>query len=183
MDPISIGGGIIEIMSSFCYLGSVVERHGGVCEELSVRVSRAAAVFGALHRSVFSDGSLSIFTKSIVYKAVVLGVLLYAVETWPIKQRELHSLEVFHHRCLRTILGISRAQQIAQHISNEEVQGSMGMPVPLGDIISSRRLRWLGHLGRMCDSCLPKQILFGWLPQCRPPYDIKLRWRDRVRKD
>ena len=58
MDPISIGGGIIEIMSSFCYLGSVVERHGGVCEELSVRVSRAAAMFGALHRSVFGDGSL-----------------------------------------------------------------------------------------------------------------------------
>jgi len=45
-------------------------------------VSHAAAVFGALHRSVFSDGSLSILTKNIVYnKAVVLGVLLYAVET------------------------------------------------------------------------------------------------------
>ena len=113
----------------------------------------------------------------------VLGVLLYAVETWPIKQRELHSLEVFHHRCLRTILGISRAQQIAQHISNEEVRGRVGMPVSLGDIISNRRFRWLGHLGRMCDSRLPKQILFGWLFQCHPPHAIKLRWRDRVRKD
>ena len=116
---------------------------------------------------------MSIFT-SIVYKAVVLGVLLYAVETWPIKQRELHSLEVFHHRCLRTILGISRAQQIAQHISNEEVRGRMGMPVPLGDIISNCRLCWLGHLGRMCDSCLPKQFLFGWLPQCHPSHGVKL---------
>jgi len=81
-----------------------VECHGGVNEELTVRPSCAAAVFGALHRSVFSDGSLSILTKSIVYKAVVSGVL-YAVEAWPIKQRELHSLEVFHHCCLRTILG------------------------------------------------------------------------------
>ena len=41
-------------------------------------MSHAAAVFGALHRSVFGDGSLSIFTKSIVYKVVVLGVLIYA---------------------------------------------------------------------------------------------------------
>jgi len=78
LDPISIGDGIIEIVSSFRYLGSVVEHHGDVCEELSVRVSHAAAVFGALHRSVFGDGSLSIFTKSIVYKVVMLGVLLYA---------------------------------------------------------------------------------------------------------
>ena len=53
-----------------------------------MRVSRAAAVFGALHRSVFSDGSLSIFTKNIVYKVVILGFLHYVVETWPIKQRE-----------------------------------------------------------------------------------------------
>jgi len=36
LNPISIGGGTIETVSSFCYLGSVVERHGGVCEELSV---------------------------------------------------------------------------------------------------------------------------------------------------
>ena len=43
-----------------------------------MRVSCAAAVFGALHRSVFGDGLLYIFTKSIVYKAVVLGILLYA---------------------------------------------------------------------------------------------------------
>jgi len=160
LNPISIDGHIIEAVSSFRYLGSVVECHGGINEELTVRVSRAAAVFGAVHRSVFSDGSLSILAKSIVYKAVVLGVL-YAVETWPIKQRELHSLKVFHHCCLRTILGISRAQ----HISNENVRGKMGKPVPFGDIISSHGLCWLGHVGRMCDSCLPKKMLFGWLPQ------------------
>jgi len=148
-----------------------------------VRVSCAAAVFGALHRSVFGDSLLSIFTKSIVYKAVVLGALLYAAETWPIKQRKLHSLEVFHHRCLRTILSVFRVQQIAQHISNDKVRSIMGMPVPLGDIISSCTLRWLGHLGRMYDSHLPKQILFGWLPQHCPPHGVKLHWRDRVRKD
>jgi len=92
-------------------------------------VSHAVAVFGALLKTFFCDGALSNLTKRIVYKAVVLGILLYAVEIWPIKQRDLHSLEVFHHRCLRTILGTSRAQQIEQHISNEDVQGRMGMPV------------------------------------------------------
>ena len=86
-----------------------------------------------------------------VYQAVVLGVLLYAVETWPIKQSNLHSLEVLHHRCLRNILGISKSQQIAQHTSNEEVRHRMGMLSPLLGIILSRRLHWLGHLPRMGD--------------------------------
>jgi len=77
----------------------------------------------------------------------VLCILLYAVETWPIISRMnyVHSLEVFHHLCLRTTLGISREQRIAhvQYISNEDVQGRMGIP---GDIISSCRLHWLGHI-------------------------------------
>ena len=38
-----------------------------------------AVVFGALHRF---DSSLPIMTKSIVYQAVVMGVLLYEVETF-----------------------------------------------------------------------------------------------------
>jgi len=57
------------------------------------------------------------------------------------------------------------------------------MPVSFGDVISNRRLRWLGHLGRMCDSRLPKQFLFGRLPQRCPPHGVKLSWRDSVRKD
>ena len=83
-----------------------------------------------------------------MYQAVVMGVLLYVVDMWSIKQRDLHSLEVFHHCCLRNILGTSRAQQIAKHISNED---RMGMPVSLADIISNHRLHWLDHQARMGD--------------------------------
>ena len=56
----SIGGGNNEVMSSFCYWGSVVECHGCINEGLTTRMSRTAAVFEVLHKSVFSDGSLSI---------------------------------------------------------------------------------------------------------------------------
>ena len=41
-----------------------------------------------------------------VFQAVVLGVLLYAVETWPVKQREVHTLETFHHRCLKGLCDV-----------------------------------------------------------------------------
>ena len=39
LDPIYIGNGIIESVTSFCYLGSVVECYGGVSAELPARVS------------------------------------------------------------------------------------------------------------------------------------------------
>ena len=56
------------------------------------------------------------------------------------------------------------------------------MPVPLADTISSHRLRWLGHLGGICDSRLPIQMLFGWLSQSCPAHGVKLHWRDRLIK-
>ena len=49
--------------------------------------------------------------------------------------------------------------------------------------ISSCRFRWLGHLARIGDHCLPKEMLFGWLPQCHSPHGVRLCWRDRMRQD
>jgi len=104
LDPIIVGDGSITSVTSFQYLDSLVESHGGVKLELNTRISRAASVFGAHRKSVFSDAMLSVDTKCMVYQAVILG---YAVETWPVKQREVHTLETFHQHCLRTLLGIS----------------------------------------------------------------------------
>ncbi len=50
------------------------------------------------------------------------------------------------------------------------------------DLITAKRLRWLGHLVQLDKERIPKKILFGWLPESRPTHGTKLRWRDRVRK-
>lgn len=80
-------------------------------------------------------------------------------------------------------MGISRAQQIVQHISNEVVREWFDMKTPLAEMIACRRLQWLGHVARMDDLRLPKQFLFGWLPEPRPAHGVKLRWSDKVRRD
>ena len=49
-------------------------------------------------------------------------------------------------------------------------------PQPEGCIGWTILLEWI-------DDHLPKQLLFGWLPQCRPPNGGKLHWRDKVRRD
>ena len=175
-----LGSDFITSVASFRYLGSLVEFHGGLQLELNIRISHVASVFGALRRSVFSDHMLSIAKNCMVYQAMVLAVLLYAVVTWPVKQREVCPSETFHHRCLRTLLGISRALQISRHIRNKEVRSRARLTVSLADIIFYRRLHWLGYVARMNDDHLPKQLLFGWLPQHRLPHGVTLHWCDRV---
>ena len=81
------------------------------------------------------------------------------------------------------ILGISTVQQRRERITTIEVRRRIGLHDSLEDIIMKRRLRWLGHVARMSESRIPKQLLFGWLPQPRPAHGPRKRWRDRVRQD
>ena len=73
--------------------------------------------------------------------------------------------------------------QCLQHISNEKVRQWFGMPTSLEVTIACRKLQWLGHVACMEDSCLPKQFLLGWLSHPHPAHGVKLRWRDKVRRD
>ena len=134
-------------------------------------------------RPVFRDSSLSLATKRMVYRAVVLGVLLYGAETWTNKRAATQKLESFNNKCLRRIMRITRAQQRIKRITSTQVRKQFGVEETLEDVVTAKRLRWLGHVARMNDDHLAKQILFGWLPQRRPAHGVKMRWRDKVRKD
>ena len=34
--------------------------------------------------------------------------------------------------------------------------------------VTKSRVEWLGHVARMDEDRMPKQMLFGWLPQTHP---------------
>ena len=53
-----------------------------------------------------------------------------------------------------------------------------GMNEKMAEIIGKYRCRWLGHLARMGNDRIPKQLLFGELTKIRPRHGPKRRWRD-----
>eukprot|EP01071_Lankesteria_metandrocarpae_P010692 Lankesteria_metandrocarpae@DN5366_c0_g1_i1.p1 len=50
-------------------------------------------------------------------------------------------------------------------------------------MIQVRRLKWFGHVCRTDHSAMPRQILFGRLPQTRPVGGPQLRWLDQIAFD
>ena len=183
LQPISIRDEFIEVVSEFRYLAAIVEACGGVVNDMADRIARASRAFGALCKPVFKYGGLSLATNRMVYRAVVLGVLLYGAEAWVNKSAATQKLESFNNKCLRRILGITRAQQRTSNLTSIQVRRRFGAEEALEDVVAAKRLRWVGHVARMDDTRLPKKLLFGWLPQRRPAHRTKQRWRDKVRKD
>ena len=95
----------------------------------------------------------------------------------------MRRLQSFHNCCIRCILGASCRLQWKDYITTEQLALEFGMTEGMDVLLALRRLRWLGHVGRMEVDRLPKQILFGELLSARPFHGPKLRWRYVVLRD
>ena len=67
----------------------------------------------------------------------------------------MHRLEVFHQRNLREILQFHWTDSVSNATN---VLLRAGIP-SISETITIRRLTWVGHIGRMEDTCLTKQLL------------------------
>ena len=154
---------MIHFTSCFKYLGSQISTQGDCVQEIMTRLDLARKAFWRLTSHVWDVAQLSLHTKLRVYRACVLSVLLYGAESWTTTFTCRHRLEKFHMRCLRKISHVSLWQQEEHHLTNTALRERLGVPSIL-QMVSQCRLRWLGHLARMPDSRIPKQILFAFLP-------------------
>ena len=126
---------------------------------------------------------LTLTTKRRLYDACVVSILLYGAECWTPLRKHEKKLNTIHHRCIRTILGISNRKRWTEYITMEEIRRRWGDKELITEKVKKRRLEWLGHLARMPDHRLPKYVLFGWLPQSHPRCGPRKRWRDVMRRD
>ena len=174
---IKIDNQILKNVDAFTYLGSTLTSNNTLDKEISSRIAKASSAFGRLRKRVWDDRGLKIETKCAVYRAVVLSALLYGCETWTAYRRHIKQLEQFHQRCLRSILNIRWFHKI----SNVQVLQRANL-TSIEATLSLSQLRWAGHLVRMEDSRLPKQLFYGELTKGkRGTGRPKLRYKDSLK--
>ena len=147
--PVVINQRHIEYVDSFQYLGSYTSRDGDVEMETRTRIGKAASVFQKMS-PVWKSGTISRDIKLRLYSSIVIPTAIYACETWKRTKKISQRLNVFHRRCLRTILGISWRD----HISNKEVMKMTGSE-DLEITVETRRRNMIGRpgstvLGALC---------------------------------
>ena len=176
---ITIDGVTMESVDTFTYLGSTVSNTVSLDPELDRRLGKANSVMARLSKRVWENKALTLNTKIRVYHACVLSTLLYSSECWTTYMRQERRLNTFHMRCLKRILGIKWQDRIThQEILMKAKTQSMH------SLLSQRRLRWVGHICRMDDGRLPKDVLYGELSEGKRKVGRpSLRFSDTVKRD
>ena len=85
-----------------------------------------------------------------IYRTIILPVVLYGCETWPLTLREERKLRVFENMVLKRIFGPRRDQVTEEwrRLHNEDLNDLYASP-NIVLVIKSRRTGWAGHVARM----------------------------------
>ena len=170
---ITINNYQLDVGKEFTYLSSTVTENLFMDSEISRRIGRATSTLARLSKRVFDNDKLTMNTKMTVYRACVLSALLYGSESWTVYSRQERRLNTFHMRNVTRILSI----KWSDHITNNEALRRAATPI-IYTLLRQRRLRWQGHVCRMQDGRIPRDLLHdelttGKTAQGRPQLRLK----------
>jgi hypothetical protein len=176
---ITIDGTQLKNVDTFKYLGSTISSDCTLDKEIAARIQKASQALGRLRTKVMQHRDIRLSTKLKVYNAVVLSSLLYGCESWTLYRRHIKKLEQFHTRSLRAIMRI----RWQDRITNLEVLDRADSTSIEAKILKAQ-LRWCGHVIRMKESRIPRQILYGVLASgSRNRGRPKKRYKDNLKSN
>ena len=164
---IKLDGEIMEQVDVYKYLGVMIKSNGSLKEEINQRIGKATKVYGQLGGCFINKKELTTKTKMSIFNSIYCPTLSYGSESWTLDSRDKSRLQAAEMKFLRRSVGKTKRDRIRNTRIREEVKTES-----LEIKIERNQLRWYGHLNRMSENRIPKQILeckqTGKLPRGRP---------------
>ena len=111
----------------------------------SCRLNRDRRKMGALNH-FWSDQAVDDHSKYLIFRAIPCNLLLWGCESWALCKATLKKLEVFLHRNIQKILGITITQVIDERIVNGSVRTRFFNIPTIRNQIAQRQLTFIGKL-------------------------------------
>lgn len=170
-----------EKVPHFNYLGVTITERGDEKVEIQERMIKGTKC-AAMMKNVLRAKIVSRNIKLKIYKTIIKPVVLYGCELWKLNQKERESLAVWERRILRGIFGGKKEGEQWKRRTNTELQ-QLYKEAPIINVIRAQRIRWLGHVSRLPDSRIPKQVLVGGISGRRGRGRPRTQWLEMVEKD
>ena len=149
---------LLKNCSKFKYLGVILAPSKGQTGELTRRSAMARSACGRL-KKMWKCRRMKRKTKKQFFDSLVLAILLYAAETWILKDHERKLIEREYIRLARHAFSSWRkVDQDGKWEANEYFLKQNGLE-ELMKIVARRKATWIGHLKRRTEDEWAKKFL------------------------
>ncbi|HMW60562.1 MAG TPA: reverse transcriptase domain-containing protein, partial [Leptospiraceae bacterium] len=167
----------IENVEEFEYLGSLLTWDNDCSKDIRRRIAKATGVSSGFG-SIWKSKQISIKVKMSILRTCVFSVFMYACETWTLRKADRDRILAFEMRCYRRMLGIKWQQKI----TNVEIRKRLAVKKNLLQEVMGRKLTLFGHICRMNDGRMVKDILFGMMDGKSRRGRPSREWFDDIRE-
>ncbi|CAG9134602.1 unnamed protein product [Plutella xylostella] len=157
----------VEQVNEFVYLGCLFTRDGKCEGDIERRVKAGNKVNGALH-SFMRSQNVSQKARLAVHGGVLVPTLMYGSESWVWQKKNESRVNAVEMRSLRSMCGL----KLNDRIRNSVIRDRVGVKEDVVTKIEKGMLRWFGHIERMDERRLTKEIycaeMYGCVGRGRP---------------
>lgn len=149
-------------------------------KEIEERIGKGRRIVGTINTILWSK-SISKKRKHDLCNTIFKSVVLYGWETWQLNKRLKGRLATLEMDFWCRSAEISKGDRIR----NERVREIMNVETTILEEINQRKqLYWYGHVQRMSDERIPKQVL-NWVPierKTKRRGRLKITWMMDIQK-
>ncbi|XP_058980641.1 uncharacterized protein LOC109611884 isoform X2 [Musca domestica] len=174
--PVRLNDVTLRDVKTFCFLGSIFSKFGGIKAEVKQRLSSAKYVFQDLRERFVSADTIE--QKMAIFNSRVKPVLLYGCETWSEPKWAMKKLQKFVNNCMRVMLPTHPRDQ-------RELLNRCGED-PIQYQIRYKKWLFIGEVLRTPNTIMTARS-FQWNPQGsrsvgRPSFTFNRTVEDRLQK-
>lgn len=166
----------LKQVKEFKYLGAVLSEDGKPDKDLNTRIAASGRLYHALNRAFLGKNEISTKTKLAVYNSTYVPTLTYGCESWALTRSRNNRLQAMEMRYFRRVAGKTRRDRVRNQTLRTNLQVQ-----PLTEVVDRNKMRWFGHLVRMEDQRIPKQMLEARTQGRRPRGRPRMKWMDSIK--
>lgn len=174
---LSTGNQQIQQVSSFRYLGCLLNSKWDSTQEIRSRIEQARAAFSNM-KKVLTSRDLSIPLRIRLLRCYVFPILYYGMEGWTLTKAMCSRIEAFEMWCYRRLLRISWVDRVR----NTEVLARLQKQLEVMFTIKKRKLEYFGHVMRGEKYRILQNIMQGKIQGRRCPGRRRTSWLKNLRE-
>jgi hypothetical protein len=181
---VKIGDETLGCVEHFRYIGSMCSGDGSLHKEIQTRNGKMKFAYYVHRDNVFQNRRLDTIKKLQLYRIYVVPCGIYNCSAWVCSDDLLKTVNATARSLLMRIFGFKFYHRTSYDYLIKLCR-CLGIDMfPIHLMVKASRLTFFGHIVRMKDDRLLKQLLFGEIAdKKRPKGHPRLTWTDCVKKD